>query len=295
MITWVICCGMRRSASTLQYQIVDEILKLKKLGFGIGYFEPGQICSEFSKIDSVQFVAAKTHDYFNEAKELNESGKLKVIFSYRDIRDIIVSSMYKWYNGKFENTYNENYISILKKSYSNWITLNDIYKNSYEEIIANLELEVSSIASYLKIKLTNSEIKRIANDLNLESQKKRIMNMNFSKEGVKTKFGTYDPLTQLHSNHIRSGKQQQWKIDLSNYQVALIQRDWKEWLLENKYTIHPTIYNSRFILNIKLISIKIKSKIKKYLFPIFSDTLIYKYYRNYKYRLNMSSKKKKKR
>ena len=93
---------MRRSASTLQYNIVKEILDSNNSGITLGYYEHDQIYSELLKYPKENFVLAKTHDYFPEAKKLNEEGKLKVIFSYRDIRDIIVSAMHKWYNGNFK-------------------------------------------------------------------------------------------------------------------------------------------------------------------------------------------------
>ena len=39
MAKWIICCGMVRSGSTLQYQIVKDIVESKDIGKGLGFFE----------------------------------------------------------------------------------------------------------------------------------------------------------------------------------------------------------------------------------------------------------------
>ena len=267
MAIFIFCCGMRRSASTLQYNIVKEILEKSNSGMALGYAESGEIEKLIKKNkDNNGYFVIKVHDFFPLAEELLNEGKAKIIFSYRDIRDIIVSSMYKWNLGNFDITYNYNYVNILKQSYYKWTTLKDVYSSAYEDIIKDLQKEVSEICNYLNIILSKNDIKEIADQVSFEKQKSYLKQ---NKKFIKTPFGEMDSDTLLHKNHLRSGKIKQWETELNKFQIATIQRDWKEWILKNNYNYIYTLYDLPFVYKIikkwKYVSSKLLRKFKKVL------------------------------
>ena len=68
---YVICCGMRRSGSTLQYQLAKAILAAAR----------------------VDCQVLKTHRMTAEQKRWITAGDAKCLYIYRDIRDVVVSQL----------------------------------------------------------------------------------------------------------------------------------------------------------------------------------------------------------
>ncbi|MFW5886824.1 MAG: sulfotransferase domain-containing protein [Bacteroidota bacterium] len=261
MANIILCAGMRRSASTLQYNIVKRILEISGKGKALGYAESPDIEKIIEEhLDEEGYVVIKVHNYFPLAGDLSKKGKLRVVFSYRDIRDIIVSSMYKWRNGNFDKTYTPNYSSRLIESFRDWTSMKKVYSSSYENIIKDLYGEISKIAYFLEIELKEGEIKSLCEELDYENQKRQLsQKQNFEK----TLHGEVDNETLLHKNHLRSGKAEQWRKELNNLQIAKIQREWKGWMKENNYSIHRTIFNNRTAFQFGLFWYKYYPKFKR--------------------------------
>jgi hypothetical protein len=246
MAIFIFCAGMRRSASTLQYNIVKRILEFSGKGKALGYAESPEIEKIIEEhMDQEGYFVIKVHDYFPLAGKLNNEGKAKIVFSYRDVRDIIVSSMHKWGEGNFNRIYRDEFMNLLKNSYTEWMNLNDLHVSSYEEIQKSLIGEVNKLAKFLNLPIQQDENSRIAYELSFNQQKKEILNGNF----VNTPAGKMEENTLLHTDHLRSGKTDQWKQELTSYQIARIQMDWKTWMKENGYKRHSTILNHYVIFH----------------------------------------------
>jgi IS1 family transposase len=85
----VLCSGMQRSGSTLQYELVKKILILSGKSFiEYGYAQSGdeENVVNFLRSKTVDYYLVKTHDFLN----INEVNKV-VIYSWRDIRDVAAS------------------------------------------------------------------------------------------------------------------------------------------------------------------------------------------------------------
>lgn len=85
----VLCSGMQRSGSTLQYELVKKILNFYEKSFvEYGYAQIGDENSvlNFLGEEKAEFHLVKTHDLL----DLNEVKKV-VIYSWRDIRDVAAS------------------------------------------------------------------------------------------------------------------------------------------------------------------------------------------------------------
>src|SRR5258708_38081294 len=88
---------MQRSGSTLQYQLACAIVEHQQQGKRLGSVNT----SEFSQVyaDHNQdggFLVIKSHDYLPEAEALVQQGCAKVIYCYRDFRDVVVSHINKY-------------------------------------------------------------------------------------------------------------------------------------------------------------------------------------------------------
>jgi hypothetical protein len=48
---------------------------------------------------------------------------------------------------------------------------------------------------------------------------------------------SYDPVSNLHVDHIRSGRSGEWRTVFTRVEVAMIEDRTKEWLVANKYAL----------------------------------------------------------
>ena len=236
---WVICCGMLRSGSTLQYQIAAEIITSKGIGKGLGWKTQSEFEEiNFQKKDHDVFVI-KMHDFFPKVTQLKGA---KFIFSYRDVRDVVVSLCRKQQE-PFSAIFNEQFISNFHYNYDSWTRLNDVYIAKYEDFFSDIPAEVRNIAAHLNVDLSDKEINELAGNLGLDKQQERIE--KFNMEGVKMTGAkdVFDPNTLLHSNHINTGTTQEWKARLKPAQAARIEDKLYGWLTRHDYEIsHGPFY-----------------------------------------------------
>lgn len=233
---WIFCCGMYRSGSTLQYQIAVDLVTRRGLGSGLGYLLPEKFRAMAARPgEENEFKVIKTHAFIPEAEQLLRSGKAKALYSYRDIRDVIASLM-TMQNSSFAKLRDEGVCYTILKAYEDWSRFGDIHISRYEDMVADVPGEVSRIARYLEITISEEEKAAIATEYSLERQKERIRQIKPDQMGEKLNGNTIDPKTQLHHNHINSGAQGKWRESLSNREVALVEHIARDWMKERGYS-----------------------------------------------------------
>ena len=88
----VICCGMARAGSTVQYHLTCEIVEQAGRGSRLGYFRPAKLASFLREYaPSPEITVIKAHDYVDAVAELADQKRITAVYAYRDIRDIVVS------------------------------------------------------------------------------------------------------------------------------------------------------------------------------------------------------------
>ena len=239
---------MPRSGSTLQYQIVTEIVESTGKGMTIGYVDkitPAFV--EYFKDISYRedkFLVVKCHNYTSEVKNLAQHSNIKFFYSYRDIRDVVVSL-----GNKFLNSTNE----VIKKdkasyhlyNYYQWTSLKNIFISEYNSLVQNMSEEIIKIAKYLQQEITLQAVQFISEKFSLDNQIKKIKTIENLKQGIQnSKNDIYDPVSQLHNNHIRSGKSEQWKQELSSEQIEYLENLAFSWLIDRGYNL-STIYRDK--------------------------------------------------
>jgi hypothetical protein len=227
---------MRRSGSTLQYQIATDLVTRRGVGTGLGYVQP----MEFENLArnhgaNSQFKVVKTHAYIPGAERLLESGQAKALYSHRDIRDVVVSLM-KMQKTDFRQLRDEGMVYALLKEYEDWNRTGEILVSRYEDITAYLPREIGRIAAYLGVSLAEGEADELATEYALDRQKERINRFQTSQLAETLDGFKIDAKTLLHDNHINSGSQGQWRDALSRLEAALVEHMARDWMREHGYS-----------------------------------------------------------
>jgi hypothetical protein len=152
----IFCCGMNRAGSTVQYQIVVELIESNHLGLSIGWIE--NVNSQALEIlhNAIErkdkFLVIKCHRYTPTAAALVEAGFAKAVYIYRDLRDVAVSLSRKFFPS-IEAVLSARALEFSLENYYGWTSLSDVTISQYELTLGNLTQEVIKIAKYLGISI----------------------------------------------------------------------------------------------------------------------------------------------
>jgi hypothetical protein len=236
---WVFCCGMQRSASTLQFQIAAELVERAGLGERVGWVRPEQFPRLLDKHGSDgKWKVFKNHVCTPEMAAEFERGAAIGIYSYRDVRDVMASVMRK-YRATFDKIWDGGFLESCLDNYRRWTSLPGVLVSKYEEVMADLPSEVQRIAAHIGLPVDRGTAARIAASYTRDRQLERI---DRSRKGPDLQRGTlpdvfFDPHTLLHTDHITSGETGGWKTMLSPDQAALIEAHARGWLLGHGYAL----------------------------------------------------------
>ena len=251
---------MPRSGSTVHYQLTADLVETQGIGKRVGYVDPlslEALESLKNEESDDKLLVVKCHNYSEQAAELISSGKGKAIYVYRDIRDAMVSYMNRC-SISFEKAMrlDGGFVETTLSSYYKWNSVDTILVSQYEDMVDNLKEEVIKIAEFLGLRITDEIAMSLARKHTLIQEFQHIRHFDYEQEGTQINNthweGSYDPKTQLHQNHIRSGKQQQWKYFLSNYQLLQVEAIAHEWLKERGYPLSQEmneLSRCEFLLN----------------------------------------------
>lgn len=237
--TWVLCCGMLRSGSTLQYNIAQEIVTRLDLGSGVTAFTSPNLLAELLKqyqSPPPGISVLKLHDYTTEVDLLRATGRTKGIYIYRDIRDVVVSWM-RMQDQSFEEIDARNIVDTCLANYAMWTQMDGVLISRYETVMetGGLLKEVTRIAAHLGVDLEDKIAESISQMFSLEQQRERIHQYNYERDGIPIGRTIYNPKTSLHNNHINSGASGEWRDVLTPEQQELIIEWAGDWLKARGY------------------------------------------------------------
>jgi len=236
---WIFCGGMRRSGSTVQFQLTAALVEAAGKGRRIEWVKP----DEFGKLrkqhaDDTAWKVFKTHKCTDKVAKEFERQNAAGVYVFRDLRDVVVSVMRK-YALTFDQVLDSDLLENCLEHYRRWTSMPRVLTSKYEDMTADLTREVERIAAHLDVTLPVEQYAQIAAEHSIERQKERIEEIKKSdhlREGVAK--GTYfDPLTNLHTNHIHSGEVSGWKSVLSNEQAGRIEAKTADWLTAHGYEL----------------------------------------------------------
>lgn len=240
---WVFCCGMRRSGSTLQFQLAARIVEAERLGKRVEWIRPQDFPIVREKYRDFEGLKVfKSHIYTPEIGREFEERNAIGIYIYRDIRDAFVSQKTKD-KSSFHAMWLQNFLEASMKNYYAWKRLPGMLVSRYEDVMRDLPREVQRIAGHLGVQYDAERSTKIAEEYSLERQRERIAK---STPGnlQHHQHATFDSKELLHLNHIHSGEAERWRRELSPRQTELVQRKARNWLLENGYELQDAKLSS---------------------------------------------------
>jgi hypothetical protein len=228
----VICNGMLRSGSTLQYNLAADILSLRKplnrCGFHGGLGDGVKQSWLASLRDSDDWHVVKTHEAPLDAWFYDD--RVFPAFSWRDLRDIAASIRKKW-NKPFDEIVADlaGMVEVEKKT----LALPRVLVQPYQRLFSQLPEAVDELAGFLEVELSAADAAAIVDRNSVSSARTHMQKGSFSHLLRKiTGHSTYDSKTLLHADHISKsgGRDGDWRNVFCEQEIRQLNTRFAAWL-----------------------------------------------------------------
>ncbi len=228
----MIICGMRRSGSTLTFQVTRALLELNhkitvtepQTGIGVDPEDIPRVAA------SPEIVLTKMHTVSKSVRDQLPKEGAYYIYTARDPRDAVASLIRKGRLSKndpervgFAKDFakKERIGSLLyPKMPKSWVGF-------YEDFVDDVPFLIRSIAKFLDIKVSEEWIMNLADELNIDKQRER-------SQAVRQDFSVRQQ-SRLTVNHITDGRPGSWRETLLPNEVLDIETQFIDWMLRNGY------------------------------------------------------------
>jgi hypothetical protein len=238
---------MPRSGSTLQFQLTAHLVEQAGLGARVEWVRP----EEFPRLRDAcarhgGWKVFKTHLCTADMQAEFEERNAKGVYIFRDVRDVMVSRMRKG-DEPFDDLWKVWGQSRLLTTFDRWTGLEAVLVSRYEDVVGDVAAEVGRIGAHLGIEVDREACEAVASEYTVARQRERIRAAEAGGHLRETAGVHYDPTSNLHVDHIRSGRVGEWKSALGREEVAVIEGHAGEWLVRNGYTLSLPAWQ-RFVL-----------------------------------------------
>lgn len=170
------CCGMVRSGSTWQYNIVKSLLEKREIArpYGNGFIPNESTLNEMIKENGNYFVKIHTA-YGPDIEEINK-GKARAIYIHRDLRDVAASFMVR-HNRNLKWVIDNDLLLKASRNYKRWTSVSDVLIQQYEKVMSDMPAAIAEIAAFLKVEFLPGELEELSEKFSMEKQKKVIQNI----------------------------------------------------------------------------------------------------------------------
>ena len=264
--TFVLCIGMKRSGSTLQYNLSKLLLENQFKTKNFGYIDGKDLSKKLSnedmlKANFLEYIILKCHNPpWKVGSQFLENHK--ILYIYRDLRAV-------YFSMKIRQIYSlDEFILEMKKSldlYSNYEKDSRVFVQKYEDVFLNNKDALLDISKYLQVKVNDNLITKILKLVSIESSKnnhsffKKIITfiyrflintvpkkfIIFFKKipfvpkmiSIFRKFITPNSDREMYADHVSKfkGNPATWKDKLSTDEISRIEIEFNGWLKEHGY------------------------------------------------------------
>jgi hypothetical protein len=232
----LVCCGMIRSGSTVQYQVVAELVERHRLGRRVGFIEDQNAADVLSDARTTPgAVVLKAHQLIPALRQLVKGGTATLFYTFRDLRAVAVSAMRKWELPFTHVIARDGWLETAVRASDEILTSPNVCSSRYEDIMYSLPKEVARWAEALDIAISASQVAALAQEFSFDAQKERIKLIKIQKPDGKGDY--YDSGSLLHHDHIFDGSVEGWKTQLENWQIRQIERRFGPWLQAHNYPL----------------------------------------------------------
>jgi hypothetical protein len=222
-----IILGMRRSGSTLAFNLVRELVarELERGALRTTYAD-GDAADRFvetARLADSAFVL-KTHASGTRVDALITAGHVAAIYTWRDPRDAIVSSM-NFLKSTFTEAMNMVTTSLYKFE-QNWKGY--CLEIAYPELYPLTSTLIYKVARHLNISCSDELSNRLVDEYCLEAMHEFTRRaVNFEDEFDFRYLDRKISRTQLwHEAHVQNGGNELWKQYLTGNQLQILERSW---------------------------------------------------------------------
>jgi len=235
-VTWLFCAGMIRSGSTLQYQLASAIVERAAMGTRIPYAPEADFVHVREQYSLTQGMKVfKVHIYTAAFADECKVGGAKVVYSYRDIRDVAVSAMRK-FGMAFDDLVEAKWLDQAIADYWHWTRCPSVCVSRYEDFVDDVAGEAEKINKFLEMPLTLHDVCHLAKEFGIERQRTRISKLNeLHSSSIMPKEIVFDPVELIHHNHIYQGEVGGWRKYLLDSEQYLLTERFSVWLEEHGY------------------------------------------------------------
>src|SRR5690348_3683124 len=91
----VLCCGMYRSCSTWQYDVVAHLLERHRGGRRLGYLTGDHYAALAAREPGGGWRVLKSHEEHPAFARALAEGRALAVYAFRDVRDVVFSMLHK--------------------------------------------------------------------------------------------------------------------------------------------------------------------------------------------------------
>ncbi len=243
----IICNGMMRSGSTLQYNLVRSLVANLGLGTGEGYFGPEEFPALEERLDAWAGDRAmrvvKMHAVHPAAHRLAASGLARTCYTYRDIRDVAASAKRIW---SHESSALLQLVEDAIDSYHEVIAMPNVLSQKYEDLVSNPAGALDEIQQLVGVEGSANVSESVLEECSLENaqaiagdlpRKAGFGISRIARRLTRAPNVTYHPETLLHPNHISNaqGRSGIWRQALTPEESQAIHQRHAGWLRQRGY------------------------------------------------------------
>ncbi len=267
----IICGGMPRAGSTLQYNIARILVERAKLGSAEGAYLPDELDAVQETFHqwarSKRYHIIKTHVPVRGLEEWERVEAVRVLYIYRDLRDVAVSvrDMFGLTGVQLWRSLDD-----AIAAYYEFRSKTSVLMQKYECVVEDIPRAVSEIGQFLGIPISNAAAVTVAEECSLESVRrvvsssglwwKQPLRASLLNIGRKTRATRVlralgvpqakiakmrksliaaESKTLLHKSHIspRNGASGAWRDELDDDTIARIETQYAGWLNKHGYLL----------------------------------------------------------
>ncbi len=238
----ILATGMMRSGSTWGFNVCRLIAQLiarqLKQPFASAYLT-APLVEEFVRTKLATLpgpTVLKAHWVGHLALGLVATGQIKCVSTYRDPRDCVASMLTFYLDEPFQKAMM--HTTQLLEELSLYQQSKHTLLIRYEDMIKDTPGHVRKVADYLGVQIEDAGIAWIDSHTNIERAKSIAAALK-TRPAEAVAYGTHlvDPATNLHDNHIYSGRIGRWREELGAEQREALNRQFEPWLRSLAYDL----------------------------------------------------------
>lgn len=259
----VLCNGMNRSGSTLQYNLVRGLVEKSGTGQGEGFLLPEQFGEAAPRLEDwardSQWHLVKTHQLPPQTMAMVSAGTIRICYIYRDIREVAASYKRLW------QTPTDKLYTELDQAITNYYAIHALPPHAcicqrYERVTTDLLAATHELALFLGISPSEKEIfqiakacsademqkatERLTQKLRFQSMLNRLLRRGLRLVGGQAAWRSWqrkkvgqkrqiDPQTLLHPHHLSQVNEPE--STLTPIELTTITQRYRTWLQETGY------------------------------------------------------------